>query len=112
MPPHPELASRSNADMSDCEIVSKRSSGSMSGFQSVSHIPKACSVQVPDTTKSSGSFIHPMISEAAMYDSPVLLSIPAITGSTKYGPNLRSYSILLIIEPNVFGLIRRFSRNS
>ena len=62
----------------------------MSGLHSDSHIPYSCSVQVPLTTKSSVSMGQPIRSIAAMNGSLVLGSSPAITGSTKYGPNLCS----------------------
>jgi len=90
MAPQPEMASLSTALIRACDIVSNRSSGSRSGSHSASHIPYSCSVHVPATTKSSGSLGQPIRSMLHTYGSNVLGSSPAITGSTKYGPNLQS----------------------
>ena len=61
----------------------------MFGLNNVSHMPYICSLHVPDTTKSSVSKGHPMRSKQAMNGSDVFVSRPAITGSTKKGPNLK-----------------------
>ena len=61
----------------------------ISGAQSDSHIPYIWSVQVPAMAKSLATIGQPMRSRAAMYGSPLDRFRPAITGSTKYGPNLR-----------------------
>lgn len=61
----------------------------MSGTHSDSHIPYICSVHVPATAKSSRITEQPIKSADAINGFPVFSFRPAITGSTKYGPNLK-----------------------
>ncbi|MPC13568.1 hypothetical protein E2C01_006306 [Portunus trituberculatus] len=68
--------------------------------------PSNVLADVPDTTKSAGSQAHPMRSRAQMYGSFVFGSSPAITGSTKYGPNLLSYRRFCIMAIRVWGFSR------
>lgn len=91
-----------------CEIVSNSSSGSMSGSQRPSAIPNRCSLAVPLTTKSLAKLRQPIRSDAAMNGSFFELR-PAMTGSIKYGPNRRSYSVELTSRANVSGSISRSS---
>uniref|UniRef100_A0A0E9X9W4 Uncharacterized protein n=1 Tax=Anguilla anguilla TaxID=7936 RepID=A0A0E9X9W4_ANGAN len=79
--PMPDTASLSTAFSIACEMVSNRSSGSMSGSQRDSHMPYICSEQVPLTTKSSVTIGQPIRSREQMNGSKVLGSRPAITGS-------------------------------
>jgi len=65
----------------------------MSGTQSDSHMPYICSVHVPLTAKSVAIIGQPMRSRFATNGSKVTGSIPAITGSTKYGPKLKKQHI-------------------
>ena len=60
----------------------------MSFSQKVSQTPSKLSVAVPETTKSNGSVMHPIVSELAINGLPSS-SIPAIVVSTKYGVNLK-----------------------
>jgi len=52
-------------------------------------MPYICSVQVPLTAKSVAIIGQPMRSRFATNGSKVTGSMPAITGSTKYGPKLK-----------------------
>lgn len=70
-------------------ITSKQSELTRSGCHNDSHIPYICSEQVPLTTKSPGTMGQPIKSIEAMKGSDVIGSNPAMTGSTKYGPNLK-----------------------
>uniref|UniRef100_A0A336LQZ2 CSON010852 protein n=1 Tax=Culicoides sonorensis TaxID=179676 RepID=A0A336LQZ2_CULSO len=110
--PQPDMASRSNALIIACAIISNKSVGSKSGFHNVSHMPNNCSAQVPATTKSFGISAHPIKSMVQIKGSNVFGVNPAITGSTKYGPNRLSYKKLDNIAANTFGSITRFSRTS
>ena len=137
IPPHPAEASRSQAFISAWETLSNSWSGFMSSNHRVSHIPEkkngrserfhcwhhqlrlrylclpnSCSSAVPPTTKSLGLVMHPIRSMEQMKGSPLTGSNPATIGSTKKGPNLRSYSMLDSMEANVLGFIFRPSFSS
>lgn len=57
-----------------------------------SHMPYSESGAVPATMKSLAVSIAPIVSMPARYGSAVSGSRPAMTGDTKYGPNLRGAS--------------------
>lgn len=71
-----------------------------SGLHSDSHIPYSCSVHVPPTTKSVVSIGHPIRSIVAIYGSFVFVLSPAMTGSTKNGPNLEKYTQVVVVLQN------------
>ena len=60
----------------------------MSGRHMLSHMPYREEGAVPATMKSFAVSVAPMVSMPQMKGSLVLSSSPAITGDTKYGPNL------------------------
>lgn len=61
----------------------------MSGRYMDSHMPYRESGAVPATMKSCAVSIAPIVSMPQRYGVCVLSSRPAITGDTKYGPNLQ-----------------------
>ena len=61
----------------------------MLGRHMDSHMPYSESGAVPATMKSLAVSIAPIVSMPARYGSDVSGSRPAMTGDTKYGPNLR-----------------------
>jgi hypothetical protein len=84
--PQPLRASRLTEANMHCEMTSNNSSGSISGRYSDSLIPYNASVAVPASATSDASIGAPIKSMAQMYGLP--FSIPAMTGSIKYGPKL------------------------
>jgi len=77
----------------------------MSGTQSDSHMPYICSVHVPLTAKSVATIGQPMRSRFATNGSNVTGSMPAITGSTKYGPKLQQRKTTQHTAQHYFSLL-------
>lgn len=72
------------------------------GRHIASHTPMRLSGAVPATMKSFAVSMAPMLSVPARYTLPSASS-PAITGDTKYGPNLR-HAIGTVLHINDRGL--------
>lgn len=87
----------------------KKSEFTMSGRHMDSHMPRSESGAVPATMKSFAVSIAPIESVPAKYgvNSCPFLSSPAITGLTKYGPNLTAKGEISLF-PNFILFLRMY----